>query len=159
MPNVAAPQPAWPGVQSTAPQFPAPTAPAPAANLPSFPFMGEQQSSSPFPSNQLDLDTPNVPGEWQSEPDLSVPQIWHIPCPQGHILETPDEMLDQEVLCPYCETQFVLKHAKSIEAIQKRERELEIRDARRGEMWLKWSIGIAVFVLLGLIILIIAFQG
>ncbi len=51
------------------------------------------------------------------------------------------------------------KACKSIEAIQKRERELEIRDARRGELWLKWSIGIAVFVVLGLIILMIAFSS
>src|SRR5687768_12387862 len=37
------------------------------------------------------------------------PELLHIPCPNGHELETPLDMLDQEVLCPQCNAQFRLR--------------------------------------------------
>jgi hypothetical protein len=88
--------------------------------------------------------------------DLLGDSVVHmIPCPKGHVLETPDNMLDQEVICPFCNTRFFLKYSNSLEAVEKRDREMAARDAARGEMWLKIAIGVGSTVLLGLIIMLI----
>jgi hypothetical protein len=79
------------------------------------------------------------------------PTILHIPCPNGHELETPVEMLGQDVLCPHCGAQFHLRQEDSIEA----QRERELRELRRGEAWFRWSIAAAVIVLVGLLAMII----
>jgi hypothetical protein len=78
------------------------------------------------------------------------PEILHIPCPNGHELETPVEMLDQDVLCPECNTQFRLKRTNSIEYKTKKEREEQLRLEKTGNLWLTWAI-VAV-VLVGLIL-------
>lgn len=104
--------------------------------------------------NDLTTGTPNVPGDWDESQGMEDPRIWHIPCPKGHILETPHDMLDQDVLCPFCETQFTLRKFQSVEETQKRERERAIRDERTGRLWLNWAIGIAAVVILGVIIMI-----
>lgn len=107
--------------------------------------------------NHLAGDVAAVPGPWEEESNqLDELKIHLIPCPKGHLLETPDDMLDQEVLCPFCNTQFRLRYADSMEARNQYEREIAARDARRGQLWLKWAIGIAVLVVLGMIGLIVA---
>lgn len=103
--------------------------------------------------NDLTRGTPNVPGEWD-ETTMEDPRIWHIPCPNGHILETPEDMLDQDVLCPYCEKQFTLRKFQSVEETEKREKLREIRDEKAGQFWLKMAIGIAAVVILGIIVMI-----
>lgn len=82
------------------------------------------------------------------------PDIVHIPCPKGHELEVPRDMFNQEVLCPHCNTQFVLKEKNSVEYRRRQEMEQEIRDRRAGNAWLNWAIIIAVLVVLGLIVMI-----
>ena len=79
------------------------------------------------------------------------PGLLHIPCPNGHELETPVEMLGQDVLCPHCKAQFHLRRQDSIEA----QREQELLDQRRAEAWLRWSIAAAVIVVIGLITMIV----
>lgn len=82
------------------------------------------------------------------------PELLHIPCPKGHELEVPRDMLGQEVLCPHCSSQFLLKERDSIEAKRRRDEEQTRRDIRVGNAWLHWAIIIAVLVVLGLIIMI-----
>ncbi len=119
-----------------------------------MPFLAMDVPANSGPSiNDLTRGAPNVPGDWQ-ESAPEDPRFWHIPCPNGHILETPEDMLDQDVLCPFCETQFTLRKFQSVEETEKRERERAIRDERAGQLWLKWAIGIAAVVILGLIVLI-----
>ncbi len=78
-------------------------------------------------------------------------QVFHIPCPNGHELETPREMFGQEVLCPHCGAQFQLREKNSVEYKKIRAAELEARDRVRGKLWLNWAIAIAVVVGLALI--------
>jgi hypothetical protein len=78
------------------------------------------------------------------------PEVLHIPCPNGHELETPVDMLDQEVLCPHCNAQFKLKRTNSVEFKTKKEREEKLRLEKTGNLWLTWAI-VAV-VLVGLIL-------
>jgi DNA-directed RNA polymerase subunit RPC12/RpoP len=141
-----------------APTYPAPTGPAfpnapgPGSNAPSMPFLAmDVPAKGRVGLNELSRGT--TAGGWD-ESTSEAPRIWHIPCPKGHILETPDDMLDQEVLCPYCETQFTLQKFQSVEETEKRERARAIRDEKHGQLWLKWAIGIAAVVILGVIVMI-----
>lgn len=84
------------------------------------------------------------------------PELLHIPCPAGHILDTPHDMLEQEVLCPQCGVQFRLREKDSVEYKQKKEEQEAIRMAKLGNAWLNYSIVAVVLVvvlLVGLMIL------
>jgi hypothetical protein len=92
----------------------------------------------------IDVDTVDPP-----------PAVLHIPCPNGHELESPREMLDQYVMCPHCGVQYRLREENSLEHQRKKQREDEARQWRLGKAWLNWSVLIAVFVLLGLLTLML----
>ncbi len=85
------------------------------------------------------------------------PEQLHIPCPQcKQVLETPAEMLDQEVLCPQCETQFRLLRRHSLEARRQRELERKLQEQRASKMWFHWAIIAVVLVVLFLLFLLLA---
>lgn len=75
------------------------------------------------------------------------PRIFHIPCPKGHVLETPEDMLNQDVLCPHCNAQFRLRERDSLEERRKRQAEQERIHRRAAKNWLMWAVVIAVIVL------------
>lgn len=83
------------------------------------------------------------------------PEFLHIPCPNGHELEVPPEMLDTEVLCPQCNAQFRLRAKDSIEHIKRREQAEAIRDAKANKFWYQFSIGVVIGVVLLLLTLMI----
>jgi hypothetical protein len=99
--------------------------------------------SAAAPTDAADTATTAAPSTVELQ---SNPGIVHIPCPNGHELETPVEMLGQDVLCPHCGAQFHLRREDSREAHEERER----REQRRAEAWFRWSIAAAVIVGLGL---------
>ena len=66
----------------------------------------------------------------------------HIPCPNGHELETPLDMIGEQVLCPHCKAKFRLKRENSIEYL----REQEILDRKRAHFWFQLAILTASFV-------------
>lgn len=109
-----------------------------------FGFLGEA-SPSAAPAAAL----PAAPPE---------PEVLHIPCPNGHELETPLEMLDQEVLCPQCNAQFKLRRKDSIEYKKKKELQETLRLERVGSLWLNWAIVAIVFVVILFIALIVMSQ-
>jgi rubredoxin len=82
------------------------------------------------------------------------PELLHIPCPNGHELETPPEMLDQEVLCPQCNAQFKLRRKDSIEYKRQQEEAQMIKDAKTSKVFLQWAIIFAVLIGIGLVALI-----
>lgn len=84
----------------------------------------------------------------------SEPELLHIPCPNGHELETPVEMLEQEVLCPQCQAQFKLRRKNSVEYKKKKELQESIRLEKTGNLWLNVAITAVVLVVLGLVALI-----
>jgi hypothetical protein len=88
-------------------------------------------------------------GAAAEEPDE--PRILNIPCPNGHILETPEDMLNQEVLCPHCNVQFKLRERDSIEARRKRQAEQERIHRKQANAWMNWAIALGVIVVLGVI--------
>jgi len=81
---------------------------------------------------------------------------YHIPCPNGHELETPPEMLEQEVMCPHCGVQFRLREKDSREYRRKQELEEERRLRKSGIMRLNWPTVFALLVAPSIILLLIA---
>lgn len=77
------------------------------------------------------------------------PRIFRILCPKGHELQTPEDMLGTQALCPYCNTQMELRYEDSVEYKKQQELEQKIKDEQTSRFWMKMSIaGGVVFVLL-----------
>ena len=73
--------------------------------------------------------------------------LLHIPCPNGHELEVPLNMIGHRALCPHCRVEFRLRRDKSVEYL----RQQEVIDRRRARFWFQLSIVVASFV--GVVIL------
>jgi uncharacterized Zn finger protein (UPF0148 family) len=82
------------------------------------------------------------------------PELLHIPCPNGHELETPLDMLDQDVLCPQCQAQFTLRRKNSVEHKRREEEKERIREAKLSKVWLQGAIIAVVLIGIGLAALI-----
>ncbi len=78
--------------------------------------------------------------------------LLHIPCPNGHVLDVPLEMIGARVMCPHCRAEFRLKREKSIE----HQREQEVIDARRARFWFRLAILAASVVGIALIVMVLA---
>ncbi len=80
--------------------------------------------------------------------------LLHIPCPNGHILETPREMLGQDAMCPFCQAQFRLRFEDSQERRREKSDQRARREQKLGTAWMNWAIAAAVVVVLGIVVLI-----
>ena len=153
----------------TAFMIPAPPAAMPVSSVVSPPSrQGPPPLQSPAPSNVF-RDAPS-PGPSTAEVDpiaamrsalerstpasapASAPaepreELVHLFCPNGHELETPTDMLGQEALCPHCRAQFRLRmrDTREFQAEQLRKEQEFNRKA------LRWAIGTAVVIGLGLL--------
>ncbi len=79
--------------------------------------------------------------------------LLHIPCPNGHGLETPLDMVGQRAMCPHCGVEFKLKRELSVEYL----REQEILERRSAKFWFQLSVlaaGFVVVVILAMIIIV-----
>lgn len=95
--------------------------------------------------------------EKQASPvGLDEPEIYHIACDQGFIMEVPLEMIGMEALCPCCDQQMSLDLRKTIEYQKKREWELQREENKLSKFWLNLAIVIASVVVLGVILLTLA---
>ena len=114
----------------------------------------------PEPINVVSLDpapapVPDVrPESFELKPAADL-DIVHIPCPSGHELETPREMLGQEALCPYCNKQFRLRLEKSLEYTRDQAEEQRREDLKLGRRWLKIAIVLTTLVVVGLVVLLV----
>ena len=126
-------------------------------------FMAEEQAPS-FPTGQTEPQpaapeaaaAPQAPAEQPPAPEPpKEPRIIRIPCPQGHELQTPTDMLDQEVLCPICGTQFHLRYEDSVEYKQEVVERRRQRAEQLNKTALKWAIIAAVVIVLGIVAMII----
>ncbi len=125
-----------------------------AAPTPGFPQLGPAPAppTSGFPVVGPGAGTPaGAPSTKPAGPsfELREPDLLHIPCPQcKKMLETPVEMLDQEVLCPHCQAQFQLRRRDSVEFKRKKQQEAEIKEFKAGRTWLNLAIVAVVLVVL-----------
>jgi len=134
--------------------IPAPLA-APVEQAPAFgPSFGPtaEQAASRFAHLQAAIDAPAATTAEASAPVMEAPEppaepeLLHIPCPNGHELETPLDMLEQEVLCPQCNAQFRLQKKDSVEYKRKKEEADRIKEIKSGNFWLNMAIVAAVLV-------------
>ncbi len=124
-----------------------PTGPGSPPAPPSFPAFG------PGTGGATGVPPPQAPAPTF---DLREPELLHIPCPQcKELLETPIEMLDQEVLCPHCQAQFQLRRRDSVEFKRKKDQEAQIKEIKAGNTWLNLAIVAVVLVVLFLGALIV----
>ena len=77
--------------------------------------------------------------------------LLHIPCPNGHVLDVPLDMIGARAMCPHCRAEFRLRREKSIEHL----REQEIIEARRARFWFKLAIIAAGVVGIVLIVMVL----
>jgi hypothetical protein len=92
-----------------------------------------------------------APPEQEAPPE---PRIFRILCPKGHELQTPEDMLGTQALCPYCNTQMELRYEDSVEYKKQQELEQRIKDDQAGRFWMKmaiWGSIIVVGLFVGLI--------
>ena len=80
-------------------------------------------------------------------------EVFHIPCPKGHVLETPRDMLGQYAQCPFCQTEFQLLLRDSHEYQAEVEKKQERREHKAGKLWMNWAIAAAVVVLFAVILM------
>ena len=162
----AAGEPQWTG--SDRPIFDEPTPPPPPteAEVPEQIVLGIGPRIGPRVGPQIGPPGGSAEAAFAPEPvptfaPMSAAQLelLHIRCPSGHILETPRDMLDEDVMCPFCQAQFHLRYQDSIEYKHEKEAKLARREAHLGQVWLRWAIAIAVAVVLGVIVLIAAYAG
>lgn len=135
---------------------PAPWAPQGGAQPSPWAAMAEQAPAAPqypgAPAAGAEAATATAPAEQTPQE----PELLHIPCPNGHELETPLDMLDQEVLCPQCQAQFKLRRRDSVEYKKKKEEEDRRREAKANKLALNAAIIAAVLVGLLLVGLVVA---
>ena len=109
---------------------------------------GSQTDSANQDDNQAEQggnDTPDFENKNTNQDELQ------IPCPSGHILHATRDMLDEEVICPFCEEQFELKEHHSLEAIEKRQEKHE-------RIFLYWGIGVMVIGIVSVITFMIIYK-
>lgn len=133
---------------------------------PSFaPAVGQGGVSEPAPAEVIQVFTDPTARSAASQeapvpfdPTSKEGRIFHIPCPAGHVLEVPPDMLDQDALCPHCGVQFRLRERDSDEYRERRRAEFERREEATGKLWLNVAVVVAILVVIALVVMFIAMQ-
>ena len=81
------------------------------------------------------------------------PKMVHVPCPAGHILETPQDTMGQTVMCPHCGQMFDLQMKNTLEFKRDKQRIDDKRIRRSSELWMRWAIAAAILIVIGLIVI------
>ena len=121
--------------------------PAPVEHAPLIKVEGKE---SEYQAARWHEDTPVVDSPFPAE---TIPDCYHIPCPNGHELETLPEMLGKFAMCPHCDAKFKLERKNSVEFQQKELEREERREAQLARNSLNWAIVATVLTLLGLALL------
>jgi hypothetical protein len=133
------------------------------ARAPEAPTSESPDPQAPFPGIDTTGSARSAPAPKSIRPpafEPKEPELLHIPCPGCHeVLETPVEMLDQDVMCPHCQAQFQLRRRNSIEYKRRQREKQELRERKLGKAWFNWAIVVAVLVVMFLLLLIFSTPG
>lgn len=88
-------------------------------------------------------------------PAASEERSYRIPCPKGHVVKAREEWLGREMICPTCNTPFVLQATQSLEYRKEQARRQEVADAKQAEIWLRRAIVAGVIVALSFVVMIV----
>lgn len=118
-------------------------------------FPQTQTQPAATPPSEAVAGEPPAEAKSEPEPEKKEPRIVRIPCPQGHELQTPMDMVNQDVLCPICNTQFHLRYEDSIEFKEERAELRRLKEEKLNKAALKWSIIAAAVVMLSIVGMVI----
>lgn len=85
--------------------------------------------------------------------------LLHIPCPQGHLLEVPRDMIGEDALCPYCKVQYKILLENSVEYRKEQLEKTALEEAKLAKKWLQWAIIATVLLVLFLLFLFFTTQA
>lgn len=123
---------------------------------------GDPAPEKPEEEEKVEMATPfdfNKEKPVEKKPISFVPKsahersILHIPCPHGHLLEVPREMLGEDVMCPHCKAQYKLLLENSVEFRKEQLEKTALEEAKLAKQWLQWAIIASVLVVLFLLFL------
>lgn len=157
MPSVAPADPVFnPGATGEGSEFPG-VATSGASDFPGLVQQGGTAAATEFPgagapSAEPTTESASTPAA-QAEP--APPKLYRIPCPKGHELETPEDMLGQECLCPFCETRFLLRLVDSVEHREEVAEKRRVRDEKIAKFWIRGAIVAVALVVIGVIAMVV----
>ena len=85
--------------------------------------------------------------------------VYHIPCPQGHVFRVREDRLGREMVCPKCNEPFVAQATASLEYRREQQRRQNLADERVARAWLRGAIVAGVLVVLSFVVMVIASQN
>lgn len=85
--------------------------------------------------------------------------VYHIPCPKGHVFRAREEWLGREMVCPKCNSSFLVQATSSLEYLREQKRRQDAIDDRAARVWLNWAIAAGVLVLLSFVAMVVASQN
>jgi hypothetical protein len=85
--------------------------------------------------------------------------VYHIPCPKGHVFRAREDWLGREMVCPKCNSPFLIQATSSLEYRREQKRRQDAIDERAAKAWLTRAIVAGVVVLLSFVAMIIASQN
>ncbi len=132
----------------------------------------EEEKNEPLPDvtghSEMAIDDFRVNTEEESYSETETPDFdsnnanqdeLHIACPKGHVLAVTRDLLHEEAICPYCNESFELLERNSVEAKTKRAEQAERKAEKTERAFLYWGIAVAVLVVVGIIVLSIAYRS
>jgi hypothetical protein len=109
------------------------------------------QAAAPAPQFQAPPEPAPPPPPPPPAPEPEPPRVVRIPCPNGHVLETPSDMFGQQALCPYCNVQFELRYADSVEHAEEEAEKRRQKEARINKTLTTWAITAFIVVVFSLV--------
>lgn len=144
----------WPPQQNVAASAQENVAIGPADSPPLDPVAAMQALAGGIdPSRESSM--PSITPKAAAPAEPPAPRVFHIPCPRGHDLETPEEMLGQEALCPICNTQFRLLVENSKEHRQAALEAHRKRQAKSNRRLIYASIAAGVIVVIMIVAMVL----
>jgi hypothetical protein len=70
----------------------------------------------------------------------TAPQVWRIPCPNGHVSKVAEGLIGRQLACPECNEQFVARIADSLEQRKKDRQRQAKREAELAAKWLARAV-------------------
>jgi uncharacterized membrane protein YvbJ len=68
------------------------------------------------------------------------PQVWRIPCPNGHVSKVAEALIGRQLACPKCNEQFVARIADSLEQRQQARQRQAKHEEELAAKWLARAI-------------------
>jgi hypothetical protein len=144
--------------------FDMPGGPADTPAEPSLPFDFSGEQAAEATAAAVDSMLSEAAGEDESrdaaiQAELEDTNIFHIPCPSGHVVTITRAMLGKTAMCSLCRKRFVLLPEKSIEHQEALAARQKRKSSGTGQYWLVGAVVAAIVLLVVLVIIAFATSG